>query len=153
MIGLPKVVFAPKWTWVSPLRTRLIVSRRALDLAGGQSALLELFASRLRAFSREQGYLHDVGSNDCWAWRRTPVGEGPQQYFRLYAPRDIEPPVNVEAELETYDTLREICPDQQDPDFVPDDPLLDLHNTLVALIREWPEMARRMGTVPRRRRA
>ena len=152
MIALPKVVFAPKWRWPSPLSTRLIVSRTALDLAGGRTALLELFASRLRAFSREQGYHCDVGSDDDSTWRRTILGEGPQQYLRLYAPRDIKPPVNVEAELETYDTLREIFPSQQEPDFVPDDPLLALHNTLVALMRGWPEMARRMGTVPRRRR-
>ncbi|KAF0183355.1 MAG: hypothetical protein FD160_974 [Caulobacteraceae bacterium] len=116
-------------------------------------ALLELFASRLRAFSREQGHLHDVGSHTDCAWRRTEVGEGPQQYFRIYPAQNIEPPVNVEAALETYDTQREIFPDQFEPDLVPDDPLLDLHNTLVALMRDWPEIARRMGTVPRRRRA
>jgi len=136
----------------SPLRTRLIVSRKALDLAGGRVALLDLFASRLGAFSREQGHLHDVGSHGDFAWRRAAVGEGPQQYFRLYVAQDIQPPVNVEAALETCDTHRHIYPSQFEPDLLPDDPLLVLHNALVALMREWPEVARRMGTVPRRRR-
>ncbi len=138
-----KSLFMPKRNWQSPLRTRFIVSRRAYDLAGGRAPLLDLLASRVRGFNRDRRIGYDVSVNDSCVWSRLP-GEGPGHRIRVFAPRDIEPPVNIEAELESYDMARLLFPEQDEPDFVRCDPLLHMHVALTVLIKDWPEVTQQM---------
>lgn len=139
---------APRRRVSSPLRTGFFISRRAYDLAGGHAPLLDLFASRLQGFYRERQERFEVLRDDrVWA-----IGPGgaQTQCIRIFRPRDLCPPVNVEAQLETWDSERCVYPTDWDLQLNTEDPLMRLRGDLAALVAAWPETAPRLCARVRR---
>lgn len=132
---------APRRRVSSPLRTGFFISRRAYDITGGHGPMLDLFASRLQGFYRERQERFEVIRDDR-VWATGPSG-AQTQCIRIFRPRDLRPPVNVEAQLETWDSERCVYPEEGELMLSPDDQLLRLHNALAALISVWPERAER----------
>lgn len=120
-----------------PLRATFMVTRRVAELAGGDEALVDLFASRLRTVLTPQGYSISCTPSLVAAIEESPARPAPMLLLLLRRPLPWE--TALELWWEGYDIARHGLP-FADNALPPDDAFAMLFAKVRDLIAEWPEI-------------
>lgn len=119
-----------------------MVTRRVMDLAGGDEALMELFGLRLRTVLTPEGF--DTGWSNAMVVAFKEEAVSPRAFIVLNCRRPLPWETELEFWFEGYDLLRGGTPfnDNQLP---PSDPFSMLYARVRDLIAEWPEIIAERG--------
>ncbi len=108
-----------------------------MELAGGEEALMDLFASRLRTVLAPHDY--DVGHSWAMVAAFKNEGESPRPFFSLIHCRPLPRDALIECVWEGLDLRRDELP-PRGTSLPPSDPFVMLYASIRDLISEWPEV-------------